>query len=160
MPILTNKYTKQPPIAGASTAAVMAERVYIAAFSTNYTAPTARLDGADPAAPWAAGDLGVIKDSRVNLNYTKEIKYVETGIEKVRRGAYSLSKTVEMSFMMEQSDVGPVSLLTGLAITTSWTSIPANGASLLHVGQDDVVEKGLLFIGTNKSDGKEHHIWC
>jgi hypothetical protein len=149
----TNKYTKQPPIAGASVAAVMAERVYIAAATTVYAAPGARLDGADPAAPWT--DLGIVKDSRVNLSYTKEVKYVETGIEKVRRGAYTLAKTAEVTFMLEQFDVDTVALVTGLSIT----AVGGIGG-VLHIGQEDVVEKGLLFVGTNKVDGKEHHIWC
>src|SRR3954463_6193041 len=125
----TNKYTKQPPISGASVAAVMAERVYIAAPTTVYAAPGAKLDGADPVAPWT--DLGIVKDSRVNLSYTKEVKYVETGIEKVRRGAYTLAKTAEVNFMLEQFDVDTVALITGL-------SIQAVGGigGVLHVGQE------------------------
>jgi hypothetical protein len=153
MPSSSNKFTKQPPISGASTAAVMAERVYIAPADTVYADPSARLDGADPGGVWI--DLGVVKDSRVNLAYTKEIKYVETGIEKVRRGAYTLGKTAEASFMLEQYDIDTVSLLTGLTITT----VGAIGGKL-HLGQDDIVNKALLFVGVNKFDGKEHHIYC
>lgn len=150
---VSNKLTKQPPISGASTAVVLAERVYIAAADTAYATPAARLDGADPGGSWV--DLGVVKDSRVNLAYTKEIRYVETGIERVRRGSYSVSKNAETTFMLEQYDLDVVSLLTGL-------SIDAVGGigGVLHIGQDDVVEKALLFIGINKVDGKEHHIYC
>lgn len=150
---VSNKLTKQPPISGASTAVVLAERVYIAPADTAYADPGARLDGADPGGAWV--DLGVVKDSRVNLAYTKEIRYVETGIEKVRRGAYSLAKTAECTFMLEQYDLDVMSLLTGL--TTE--AVGAIGGKL-HIGQDDVVDKALLFIGINKVDGKEHHIYC
>jgi hypothetical protein len=149
---VSNKLTKQPPISGASTAVVLAERVYIAAADTAYAAPAVRLEGADPGG-WS--DLGVVKDSRVNLSYTKEIKYVETGIERVRRGAYSLAKTAETNFMLEQYDLDTVSLLTGLTVD----AVGGIGG-VLHVGQDDIVEKALLFIGINKVDGKEHHIYC
>ncbi len=150
---VSNKLTKQPPISGASTAAVMAERVYIAAADTAYATPAARLEGADPGGSWT--DLGVVKDSRVNLSYNKEIRYVETGIERVRRGSYSVSKNAETNFMLEQYDLDTIALLTGL-------SIDAVGGigGVLHIGQDDVVEKALLFIGINKVDGKEHHIYC
>lgn len=153
MAVFSNKYTKQPPISGASTAAVMAERVYIAPADTVYGAPGAKLAGADPGGAWV--DLGIVKDSRVTLNYTKDIKYVETGIEKVRRGAYTLGKTAEASFMLEQYDIDSVALLTGLTIQ----AVGGIGG-VLHIGQDDVVERALLFIGTNKLDGKEHHIYC
>jgi hypothetical protein len=149
----SNKYTKQPPISGASTAAVMAERCYIAPADTAYSAPGAKLAGADPGGLWV--DLGIVKESRVNLSYTKETKYIETGIEKVRRGAYVLGKTAECNFMLEQYDLDSVALLTGLSIT----AVGGIGG-VLHIGQDDVVEKALLFIGTNKIDGKEHHIYC
>jgi hypothetical protein len=149
---VSNKLTKQPPISGASTAVVLAERVYIAAADTAYAAPAVRLEGADPGG-WS--DLGVVKDSRVNLSYTKEIKYVETGIERVRRGAYSLAKTAETNFMLEQYDLDTVSLLTGLTVD----AVGGIGG-VLHVGQDDLDEKALLFIGINKVDGKEHHIYC
>ena len=30
----------------------------------------------------------------------------------------------------------------------------------LHIGQDDIVDVALLFVGTNKVDGKEHHVYC
>src|ERR1044072_7051114 len=149
---VSNKLTKQPPVSGASTAAVMAERVYIAAADTAYAAPAARLDGTDPVG-WT--DLGVVKDSRVNMSYTKEIRYVETGIERVRRGSYSGSKNAETNFMLEQYDLDTISLLTGLSID----AVGGIGGGL-HIGQDDVVEKALLFIGINKVDGKEHDIYC
>jgi hypothetical protein len=130
----------------------MAERVYFAPADTVYAAPAARLDGADPASPWV--DLGVVKDSMVQLSYTKEIKYVETGIEKVRRGAYSLGKTAEAKFTLEQYDLDSVAILTGLSIT----AVGAIGG-VLHLGQEDIVDKALLFVGVNKVDGKEHHIY-
>ncbi len=150
---VSNKYTKQPPITGASVKAVLAERVYIAAADTAYSDPVAKLAGADPGGAWS--DLGIVANSRVQLTYTKDIRYVETGIEKVRRGAYSLGKTAEAQFTLEQYDLDTVSLVTGLSID------PVGGiGGKLHIGQDDIVEAALLFVGVNKIDGKEHHIYC
>ena len=149
----SNKWTKQPPIAGASTKVVLAERVYIAPADTAYADPGAKLNGAEPAAPWT--DLGIVMNSRVNLTYTKDIRYVETGIERVRRGAYSLGKTAETSFTLEQYDIEQLELVTDL------TAGAVGGiGEKLHIGQDDIVDKALLFLGINKVDGKEHHIYC
>lgn len=147
----SNKFTKQPPLADASTAVVLAERVYIAPMDTAYADPAARLDGADPSAPWS--DLGIVRDSRVNLTYSKDIRYVETGIEKVRRGAYSLGKTAEVTFTLEQYDIEVLEKLTGLTAA----AVGAIGEKL-HLGQEDIVEGALLFVGANKVDGKEHHM--
>lgn len=150
----SNKYTKQPPIAGASTKVVLAERVYMAPADTAYADPGARLDGlTEPGAPWE--DMGIVMNSRVNLSYTKDIRYVETGIERVRRGAYSLGKTAECQFTLEQYDIETLELVTGLTAD----AVGAIGEKL-HIGQDDIVDKALLFIGTNKVDNKEHHIYC
>jgi hypothetical protein len=156
----SNKYTKQTPLAGASTKVVLAERVYIAPADTIYADPTARLDGADPGSPWE--DLGIVGNSRVNLTYTKDIRYVETGIERVRRGAYSLGKTAEVQFTLEQYDLVQMELITGLSKQSvgSAGSPPVALGSKLHIGQDDIVERALLFVGTNKVDGKEHHMYC
>jgi hypothetical protein len=148
----SNKYTKQPPLAGASTKVVLAERVYIAAADTAYTDPVARLDGGDPA---GFSDLGIIANSRVNLSYTKDIRYVETGIEKVRRGSYSLGKTAEVTFTLEQYDIEQIELITGLTAD----AVGAIGEKL-HIGQDDIIERALVFVGVNKVDNKEHHIYC
>lgn len=149
---VSNLYTKQTPLADSSVKAVMAERVYIAPADTIYTDPVARLEGADPGSPWE--DLGIVMDSRVNLSYTRDIRYVETGIEKVRRGAYSLGKTAECTFTLEQYDMPAMELVTGL------TSVAVGSiGSKLQMGQDDIVEGALLFVGVNKIDGKEHHIY-
>ena len=150
---VSNKYTKQPPLAGSSTKVVLAERVYIADADTVYADPAARLDGDDPAAPWE--DLGIVMNSRVNLTYTKDIRYVETGIERVRRGAYSLGKTAEATFTLEQYDLGQLEQVTSL----TRDNVGANSGKL-HIGQDDIVDKALLFVGVNKIDNKEHHIYC
>jgi hypothetical protein len=150
---VSNKYTKQPPLSGSSTKVVLAERVYIADSGTAYADPVARLDGADPASPWE--DLGIVMNSRVNMTYTKDIRYVETGIERVRRGAYSLGKTAECAFTLEQYDLGQMEHVTDLVRD----AVGANSGKL-HIGQDDIVDKALLFIGVNKVDNKEHHVYC
>lgn len=144
----SNKWTQGTPLSGASTRAVIAERVYIAPSNTAYVDPTVKLEGADPASPWV--DLGIIKDSKVTLTYTKDTKPVETGIEKVRRGSYTLGKKCMASFVLEQYDLDTLSLVSGL----STVAVGSIGGKL-HIGQDDIVEKALLFLGTNKVDGKE-----
>lgn len=148
----TNKYTTQPPKSGSSTKVVLAERAYINAANTAYADPGAKLEGADPSG-WT--DLGIVAGSKVQLTYTKEVRYVETGIEKVRRGSYTMGKTCQAVFTLEQFDIDVVELLTGQT-----ASAVGSIGNKLHVGQDDVVDRALLFVGTNKVDGKEHHVYC
>ena len=148
----SNKYTTQPPKSGASTKTVLAERAYVHTVNTAYADPGAKLDGADPAG-WT--DLGIVAGSKVQLNYTKEVKYVETGIEKVRRGSYVMGKSAQAVFTLEQYDVDIIEILTAQTAT----AVGGIGGKL-YIGQDDIVEKALLFVGTNKVDGKEHHIYC
>jgi hypothetical protein len=150
----SNKYTLQPPAfsGGASTQAVMAERVYMANQNTAFADPVAKLNGADPA---GFTDMGVVMGSKVQFTYTKDIKYVETGIEKVRRGAYTMGKTAQAVFSLEQYDLDTLSLLTGQSITT----VGSIGGKM-QIGQDDIVNKALVFMGTNKVDGKEHIMYC
>jgi hypothetical protein len=143
----TNKWTQQPPKAGASTRTVLAERVYYANADTVFADPGAKLDGADPGG-WT--DMGIVGGSRVTLTYTKEVKPVNTGIEQVRRGSYTMAKSANMAWTLEQYDIDTISTLSGLSIT----AVGAIGGKL-HLGQDDIVEKALLFAGTNKVDGKE-----
>lgn len=144
----SNKWTQGSPLSGASTRAVLAERAYLAPVATAYADPSAKLAGADPASPWA--DLGIVKDSKVVLTYTKDVKPVETGIEKVRRGSYTLQKKCMASFVLEQYDMATFALVNGLSATTVGSI-----GSKMYIGQDDIVEKALLFLGTNKIDGKE-----
>lgn len=157
MSFTSNKFTKQPPLPGATVRAVLAERVYIAPSGTLYADPTARLNGTDPAAPWE--DLGILRDSRANLSYQKEIRYIETGIEKVRRGAYSLGKTAEVTFTLEQYDIEQLELVTGVAaqaVNDAGSPVASIGDKI-YMGQEDIVEAALLFVGVNKVDGKEYH---
>jgi hypothetical protein len=132
--------------------------VYIHAADTAYTAPTAKLNGADPAGGWQ--DLGIVAGSKVNMSYTKETNYIETGIEKVRRGAYITGKTCQLTFDLEQFDMGVIEQISGLSsdVVEDGSSNPIGKA--IHIGQEDLVEKALLIIGTNKIDGKEHQYYC
>lgn len=95
-------------------------------------------------------DLGVVKDSKISLVYTKTVKDVSTGIEKVRRGSYTTDKKCTASFTLEQYDLPQIENLSGL----SGEAVGSIG-SKIQLGQDDLVERALLFIGTNKVDGKE-----
>jgi hypothetical protein len=147
----SNKWTQGTPLSGATTRAVLAERVYYAASNTAYSNPAAKLDGADPAG-WS--DLGIVGGSRVTLTYTKEVKPVMTGIEQVRRGSYTMARSCKCSFTLEQYDLDTMAIIGGLSIS-SYT-----GGGRVEIGSDDIVEKALLFTGTNKVDGKEYHHHC
>lgn len=149
----SNNWTKQTPKTGASTRAVLAERVYIAPADTAYADPGAKLNGSAPGGSWV--DLGIVAGSQVQLNYNKEIRAVNTGFEQVRRGSYTMAKSCVASFTLEQMDIDILALLTDLSIDT----VGAIGGKL-HLGQDDLVEKAILFVGTNKVDGKEFQHYC
>lgn len=144
----SNKWTQGSPLTTASTRTVLAERAYAATSATAYADPSAKLAGTDPAAAWK--DLGIVKDSKVSLNYTKDVKPVETGIEKVRRGSYTLQKKCMATWTLEQYDMATLALVNGLTAT----AVGSIGKKM-YVGQDDIVEKALLFLGTNKVDSKE-----
>lgn len=132
---------------------MLAQRVYIAPADQAYADPTAKLDGADPAAPWV--DLGIVEGSKVNLTYSKETNYIETGIEKIRRGAYITGKTAQMTFDLSQFDSGVLEEISGLTAD----AVGAIGKKF-HIGQEDLVQRALLVVGTNKIDGKEHQYYC
>lgn len=151
----SNKWTTQTPIATSSTKLVLAERAYVAPADTDYSDPTSILGGSDPSSPWV--DLGVVMDSKVTMNYTKTIKPVETGIEKFRRGSYGQGKTAQATFTLEQVDMDVLELVTGLTKTQIGTT---NHGYKIHIGQEDVVEKAILFAGTNMVDNKEHQTYC
>ena len=151
----SNKFTAQTPIANQSIRVVLAERAYIAPADTAYAEPAEKLDGDDPASPWL--DLGVVDGSKVTLNYTKEIKKIETGIDKVVRGAYLNGKACQAVFTLSQYDVTVLERLTGLT-AGDFDGSPVIGHTL-HIGQEDVVRMALLFVGTNKVDGKEFHTY-
>ena len=152
----SNLYTTQTPRNDASTKVVLAERAYIAAADSGYADPTAKLEGATPAISGGGSwdDLGVVQGSQIQLTYSKETKFIETGIEKVRRGSYVLSKTAQAAFTLEQFDMAVIELVSGLTKTTF------SGGAKIHVGQDDVVNRAFLFVGVNKTDDKEYHTYC
>jgi hypothetical protein len=151
----SNKYTQQTPLEDSSIRTVLAERVYIADADTDYTDPTAALAGDDPGGDW--DDLGIVAGSKATLTYNKETKFIETGIDKVRRGAYLTGKNAQIAFTLEQFDMAVLELVTGLSATSFGSPVVG---SKIFLGQEDVVEKALLIIGTNKVDGKEHQIYC
>jgi hypothetical protein len=145
----SNKWTQQTPLAGSSIRTVLAERVYFAAADTVFADPTAKLDGGTPA---GFTDMGIVAGSKVTLVYTKEVKAVNTGMEQVRRGSYTMAKSAKCSFTLEQYDIDTVAMLTGLTVT----AVGAIGGKI-QLGQDDIVEKALVFVGTKKVDGKEFY---
>jgi hypothetical protein len=148
----SNAYTKQTPKSGSTVKAVIAERCFVHTAATAYVDPVAKLDGATPSG-WS--DLGIVMGSKVALTYTKELRYVETGIERVRRASYLTQKTAQAQFTLDQYDIDVLELLTGL--TADAVGVIGNK---IHIGQDDVVSKAILFVGTNVVDGKEYHTYC
>lgn len=150
--------TQQTPKTGSSTKVVLAERVYMAPSDVilAYTAPTAKLGNAAPGGTWV--DLGIVAGSKVDLTYTKEIAYIETGLEKVRRGSYLKGKTAQAVFTLEQYDMALFESLSGLTRTQVQNNAGnAVIGGLIHIGQDSIVNRSLLFIGTGVIDGKEYH---
>src|SRR5512139_1677632 len=99
----SNVWTQGSPVAGSSTKVVLAQRVFLAPADTTYSDPTAALNGTSPASPWV--DLGIVAGSKVTLTYNKETKYIETGLERVRRGAYISGKNANLQFSLEQFDI-------------------------------------------------------
>lgn len=144
----SNKFTKQTPIAGAPAAVVIAERVYLAPADTIYATPTSALDGSDPGAPWV--DLGTIDGSKVTLALTKNVQYIETGIEKVKRGSYVNGKDAQISFGMTQYHPDVIASISGVSSVN-----PSGGIKKIQLGQEGVVERAVLFVGTNVADGSE-----
>lgn len=153
MAVVSNKYTQQTPKASNSTKLLLAQRVYIAPENTDYTDPTAKLSGtSEPASPWV--DLGIVEGSKATITYNKDIAYIETGVDRIRRGAYLRGKNASVKFQLTQFDMDVVAAVTGL--TPKVVGSPAIGKKIM-IGQEDVVVKSLLLVGSNKLDGKEHH---
>jgi len=152
----SNKITKQEPLAGSTIKAVIAQRAYIAAdalqlYRTGTYEPV-KLNGVDPngmAGTWY--DLGIVAGSIVNVTYNKEVAFIETGLEKVRRGAYLKGKTASAEFTLEQFDSAIFANL-GLSVDTI-----TNGKAI-HLGQEDIIRRSLLFMGVNQIDGLEYHM--
>jgi hypothetical protein len=150
-----NKYTQQTPIAGESIRAVLADRVYVTTSGTDYADPAAKLEGdSEPAGSPAWVDLGVVANSKATLTYNKEVKYVETGIDKVRRATYLTGKNAQLAFTLEQYDMVVIQAISGL----TEIAVGAVG-SKIFIGQEDIIEKAVLIVSTNKIDNKEHHLF-
>lgn len=154
----SNTWTQGSPLAANSTKVVLAQRVFIAAADQAYTDPTAKLNGTGPTGSPAWVDLGIVAGSKVTLSYNKETKYVETGLEKVRRGAYITGKNANLVFSLEQFDTDVLEAISGLT-ATALAGSPSVG-NKMYIGQEAVVEKALLILGTNVIDAKEHQMYC
>lgn len=156
----SNKYTRQDPLSATTVRQVLAERVYVGKANPQaYSDPTARTDGTDSGILSNWNDLGIVMNSAVQLSYNKETKYIETGIEKVRRGVYITGKTAQAQFTLEQFDWNVLQYVSGITAGTFTHNTSITGHKM-NFGADDVVTCSLLFIGTNKYDGMEIHTWC
>jgi hypothetical protein len=147
----SNRNTQQPPITGNSIKLILAERCYAAPTGQTYDhSVPSKLSDNLPASPWV--DLGIVEGSKVTITYNKDVAYVETGIDKIRRGSYLRGKNAQAKFQLTQVDHTVYGAL-GLNVDA------VSGGYQVIVGQEDVVEKALLFVGTNKLDGKEHQTY-
>ncbi len=108
-------------------------------FKTNGIAPTG----------WT--DLGTTQATG-KITYTKNLKKVQTGLDKVTRSVYIGEKDANIEVDLTQLDD---LLLTNLGFNGS--AVTAGSTFNFQFGQEDVVQKALLLVYANKIDGKEIH---
>ena len=72
------------------------------------------------------------------------------GLGEVLRAVYLKGKAATVKFTLEQSDKDVVGLGSGLTPV----AVGAVGHKI-YVGQEGVIERAIVFVGTNKLDGKE-----
>lgn len=152
MAVITNLNTTQTPITTGLTGTqvikfIDAPRVYIKAKDTVATVPYVKSGGVKPTG-WT--DLGVV-EGKVKVAYTKERKEIRTGIDQVLRAAYAGQKSASFEFVLTQFDDVVLKELSGLSASV----ITSGSIVQFSLGQDDVVERALLFVSQNKLDGKE-----
>jgi hypothetical protein len=162
MSIVNNFTTQKPLTILGSTGnqvlnAIPASRVFIKAVDSltatpidTYTAYTFKTNGATPTG-WS--DAGIM-DTPGKLTYKKNEKKVTTGIDKVIRAVYSESKEASIDITLVQMDDYLLSLLGFNG------SVATAGSSMnFLVGQEDIIQKALLCVYSNKLDGKEFHVY-
>lgn len=157
MSIVSNRQTQQPSLALSSVKCILASRAFVRDYTSALTnnSPGARIDATDPSG-WT--DLGAVMKSKVAMTYNKDYADVRSGLDGVYKTSYVTSKTCEWSFALDNYDNLVIAALTGTAASTS----TAGGSTgyRFWIGKEDVVEKQLLIVGTNKIDNKEHQYWA
>jgi hypothetical protein len=113
-----------------------------------YTAYAFKTNGVLPAG-WT--DLGTTS-ANGKVTYTKNMKKVQTGLDKVTRAIYIDEKSAQIECELTQLDD---LLLTTLGFNGS--TVVSGSVQNFQLGQEDVVQKALLLVYANKLDGKEIH---
>lgn len=159
MAVLVNNFTQQVPLALGgltgvqSIAHIPACRVFLKAPDSTTAAPVNTMAafanktlGATPAS-WT--DTGIMMASG-QITYTKTLKSIMTGIDKIERQTYVESRTAKIDFELSQLDD---TVMVALGFINS--VITAGSTVNFQLGQEDVINKALLMVYDNKLDGKE-----
>jgi hypothetical protein len=159
MAVITNNWTQQAPLAASgvtgvqSIAHIPACRVFLKAPDSTTAAPVntmaaygMKTNGTVPAS-WT--DTGIMTATG-QVTYTKTLKSVMTGIDKIERLTYVESRTAKIDFELSQLDD---TVLAQLGFINS--VITAASTVNFQLGQEDVINKALLMVYANKADGKE-----
>jgi hypothetical protein len=159
MAVLVNNWTQQTPLAAngltglQSITHIPACRVFLKTPDSTTAAPvnamalySMKTNGAVPAS-WT--DTGIMTATG-QITYTKTLKSVMTGIDKIERQTYVESRTAKIDFELSQLDD---TVMVALGFINS--VITAGSTVNFQLGQEDVINKALLMVYANKSDGKE-----
>lgn len=130
-------------------------RVYVKAADSVTAAPVqnyfTKSNGVVPAG-WT--DLGSV-DGDVKVTYTKTIKEVQLGIDKVVRAAYIDERKFDLSFNLAQFDDVVIGQVLGLTPSI----ITAGSVVNYQLGQEVYGQQALLCVYQNKLDGKEWQLY-
>jgi hypothetical protein len=151
--VVSNKNTTQAPIVGPGLTGtqvkffIPAGRFYIKALDTTPSAPVGKSFGKTPTG-WT--DLGMMMDQGT-VNYSKDIIKLKSGTDKVLQSAYVGEKTGTFECVLGQYDDIVLQNVTGLTPST----IQANSIVRFNIGAEALVQKAVLLVSQNKTDGKE-----
>jgi hypothetical protein len=162
MAIATNKQTQQPALTSdtSSVKCILAGRAYVKDCTSPVTTAVAPVAGkAESTTPSGWTDLGAVMRSKVTMEYVKEYSDVRTGLDGVYYASYVTAKSCSWSFALDQYDATVLALLTGKTKGTGYITSSTQIGYRFWIGKEDLVEKQLLLIGTNKLDEKEHQYW-
>jgi hypothetical protein len=155
--VIVNRNTTQTPNALQGNTGVQvirfipACRVYVKSPDSTTAAPVqAYYTKSNGSTPTGWTDLGIMNGPGA-ITYTKNKKKVQTGIDKITRAVYIEEKGAVIDIDLDQFDDTVLTQLTGLTPSI----ITAGSITNLQIGQEDVVQKALLFVCQNKLDGKE-----
>jgi hypothetical protein len=159
MAVIVNRNTTQTPMTTTGVTGVQvikfipASRVYLKAPDSVTAAPVntmaAYSNKSNGATPAGFTDLGIMNQD-AKITYTKNVKKVQTGLDKFVQAVYVGDKTCVIEFSLSQMDEY---LMAQLGFTTS--TITAGSSVNFQIGQEDVIAKAMIMVFQNKLDGKE-----